>query len=62
MSGRIYEFVKGFDQTGVPVTLNMKGEGTKKTLPGGCCSLIVICLILVICVAEINTVFFNPSF
>jgi len=62
MSDKISEFVKGLDQTGVPITLNLNGETTRKTFVGGCCSLMVILLILVIFGAEINNLFFNHSF
>ena len=56
------EFVKRVDYTGVPVTLSLRGEGDHKTFVGGCCSLIVILLTLLIITSEWSTVFFNTKF
>ena len=56
------EFVKRMDQTGVPVTFNLKGEGVHKTVVGGFCSMIVIFLTLLIMVSEQTTVFFKNNF
>ena len=46
----------------MPVTLSLKGEGDHKTFVGGCCSLIVILLTLLIITSEWYKVFFKADF
>ena len=50
------------DQTGVPVTLNLNSKGVHQTAIGGCCSLIVTILSILIVVSQWIKVFSGEEF
>lgn len=56
------KFFQGFDQVGVPISLNLKGETEHKTAFGGLCSLLVIALLMIVMVGEVTQVFFELNF
>ena len=51
------KFVTGFDQLGLPISLNLNGQGEHQTFTGGCCSIFVIFLLLTIFTSEMIRVF-----
>ena len=55
-------FIKSFDWTGVPVTLNLENKGVHQTRVGGCCSVIVIALTTIIITSQLITVFKGKTF
>ena len=56
------QFIRSFDQAGVPVTLNLENKGEHKTWVGGCCSLLVIVLTTLIIIPELFIVFKGETF
>ena len=56
---KIAEKISLIDQLGVPVSLNLNKQAYQKTSLGGCCSLIVVLIILITCMSEIFQVFVN---
>ena len=55
-SGKCVSWVRGWDQLGVPVSLNLNKQSTHQTFLGGCCSLLAIGLILFLLYSEIMQV------
>ena len=62
MSSRIGNFFRSYDSTGVPISLNLNGESSHKTITGGLCSFCVTIVSLVIFFAQMQQVFFDLNF
>ena len=49
--------IRGCDQLGVPVSLNLRGQSVHKTILGGCCSLFATLFLLFLMTAQLVSVF-----
>ena len=54
--------IASLDQLGVPVSLNLNGSRTHKTVLGGCCSIFAIILLLIVFYSEMTQVFFQLNY
>ena len=62
MTSRTANFLKKFDGTGVPISLNFKGETEHRTVLGGLCGLSVMLLLVIIFISEVTQVFFELNY
>ena len=62
MTTRTANFLKKFDGTGVPISLNFKGETEHRTMLGGLCGLTVMLLLVIIFISEVTQVFFELNY
>lgn len=56
------ELVKSQDLFGAPVQLTYKGERAFNTVSGGCCSLLLIMILICAFCVQLYSVYFSPQF